>query len=184
MAYQARTSKTHPIEVGWLEEGRLGLTFAPGKRASSLSGPPWERDLRADLGRLVEHHGARLLVSLVEDHELVSLHIPDLVAACQQAALEVIRFPIVDGSVPHDLGAVQQLVETITLRVRGGSTVVVHCRGGLGRAGTIGGCSLAGLGKTPEQIFTMLFAARGKNCPENDAQRDFIRRFARARGAA
>jgi hypothetical protein len=43
----ARTSISHPIRVDELplSNGMLGLTFCPGKKGSSLSGAPWDRDI-------------------------------------------------------------------------------------------------------------------------------------------
>ena len=52
-----RTSETHPLRLDVLPSGllpapgRLGLTFAPGKKAPGLDGF-WRRDLRMDLRRL------------------------------------------------------------------------------------------------------------------------------------
>lgn len=50
-----RTSQTHPIRVDWLPEnlagmpGWLGMTFAPGKSATSAFDNPWQRDLATDV---------------------------------------------------------------------------------------------------------------------------------------
>ena len=57
-ATTARTSISNPIDVDWVltdigeGHGSLGITFAPGKKASSMFGPPWRRDLAIDLDRL------------------------------------------------------------------------------------------------------------------------------------
>ena len=52
------------------EGGRLGVTFAPGKKARSAYGPPWSRDLDLDLSRMRQALGVEVLVPLVEDEEL------------------------------------------------------------------------------------------------------------------
>jgi ADP-ribosylglycohydrolase/protein-tyrosine phosphatase len=180
----ARTSETDPIRVGWIvppkgapRVGAVGLTFAPGKRGASELGEPWERDLEADLRALVVL-GASMLVSLVEDHELAGLLIPDLVAVARSHRLVVERFPIEDGGVPQDLVGVRRLVDLAVDHVNADGTVIIHCRGGLGRAGTIGGCVLVALGHGLEETFAILERARGPSCPENEAQRAFIRAFA------
>lgn len=171
------TSAISPLRVGWLVPQRLGLTFAPGKYDPHAKEASWARDLGEDVARLVGEHGAKTVVPLLEEHEFELLRIPTLLETYGQAGLEVLHFPIRDGHIPAKLDAVRALVRAIVQRVNEGGTVVVHCRGGLGRAGTIGGCSLLGLGKTAKEVFPMLVAARGKSCPENDEQRAFIRRF-------
>ncbi len=177
MARTPKTSADHPLLVGWLIPQKLGLTFAPGKFDPNAGSASWARDLPTDVTRLATEYGTKTLVSLIEDHELELLQISKLADTCEVAGIEVIRFPIKDGQVPHDLDAVKHLVRAIVARVQADGTVVIHCRGGLGRAGTIGGCALIGLGKTANEVFPLLLEARGIDCPENDGQRAYIRRF-------
>ncbi len=182
----ARTSESDPIRVGWIVgregvpgggSGAVGLTFAPGKRGASELGEPWERDLVSDLRALVAQ-GASMLVSLVEDHELSAMQIPGLVSVATTHRLVVERFPIEDGGTPPDLAGVRGLVDLVLDHVYADGTVIIHCRGGLGRAGTIGGCVLVALGHGLEETFAILQRARGPSCPENEAQRACIRAFA------
>jgi ADP-ribosylglycohydrolase/protein-tyrosine phosphatase len=174
---ETRTSAASPIEVGWIVPGRVGLTLAPGKRAPSALGAPWERDLQSDLVRLATL-GTSTLVSLVEEHELRALGIPDLLHVARALTIVVERFPIPDGAAPQDLAEVRRLVDSIVDRADRGEVVVIHCRGGLGRSGTIGGAVLVAMGHSVEEAFAILAEARGPRCPENDLQRDFVRRFA------
>jgi ADP-ribosylglycohydrolase len=179
----ARTSETDPLAIGWLVDHRLGLTIAPGKHDTSRSGRPWARDLRTDLLCLVGRHRVRTLVTLLEDAELALLEIPTLEHHARRHGLDVLRLPIVDGGVPTNMGAVRRLVEAIVERVDRGDPVAVHCRGGLGRSGLIGGAVLAALGVPIEPVFEQLRAARGPGCPETSAQKEWIRRFAATLGA-
>jgi protein-tyrosine phosphatase len=114
--------------------GRIGLTFAPGKKDESGG---WNRNLEADVQRLVEGFGTSVLVSLLEDFELRRLGIEDLFAAAAEAGLRVRRLPIPDGGVPVSLGDIVALVRLALALATAGDTVVFHCRGGLGRAGTL-----------------------------------------------
>jgi ADP-ribosyl-[dinitrogen reductase] hydrolase len=160
-----KTSVSHPIRVDWISQelpGKIGLTFAPGKHAyARYEGGQWERDLDADL----------------EDHELAALRIPTLVHAASAHGIEVLRLPIPDGSVPPQLALVTGLLDDILAAARAGKNVVIHCQGGLGRAGTIGGCLLVRLGKSSEDALAILRDARDPMCPETEEQREFIRRF-------
>ncbi len=180
MATPKKTSASHPIRVDWLPlpwPGRVGLTFAPGKKQPSAASGNWDRDLAADLDRLRTENGAHHLVSLVEDAELHELGINELMSMAEARGIAVRRFPIRDGSVPQDVPAAASLVRDIVGWAASGENVVIHCKGGLGRAGTIGGCVLRASG-TAEAALNALHAARGPSCPETHEQEQFIRAFA------
>jgi len=183
MSTHSRTSFSHPIRVGWLPSlpdlgpGRVGLTFAPGKKQRDAATGPWDRDLDVDLRCLREEFGVEHLVCLLEDQELDSLAIADLPSAAPANGLEFSRLPIADSSVPADLAAVQALVVRILESAAAGKNVVVHCKGGLGRAGTIGGCVLRAAGLDGPSALKALKDARGEKCPETQAQREYVRQF-------
>lgn len=179
---EIRTSKTHPIEIDWLDALPVGLTLAPGVRDKSSYGHFWRRDLDADLAAL-HAKGATALACLLEDHELAQYEIEALVPKAEAAGLRVLRLPIVDTRVPTSLDAVEPLLDEIEAIVAAGGRVVIHCRGGLGRTGTIAGCYLARRGYGYNEAFAMLLRVRGPRCPENPAQRGFIQRYIERRAA-
>jgi protein-tyrosine phosphatase len=119
---------------------------------------------------------------LVEDYELRVLAIPGLVDAARARGVEVLRLPIPDGGLPPDVGALRGLLAAIQAHVAAGGNAVIHCRGGLGRAGTVGGCLLVECGVDADGALLRLIAARGPSCPENAAQRAFVRGWAATRG--
>ena len=175
-----KTSLSHPIRVDWLPTpwpGKVGLTFAPGKRDPYSPNGPWDRDLAADLARLRNAYEVTHLVTLMEDHELELLHNSALRAEAANAGLQPHRLPIVDVSVPQDRAAVLRLVLDITAWAQQGNNVVIHCRGGLGRSGTIGGCVLRAAGFDGESALAALAEARAPNCPETTEQRNYVRSF-------
>lgn len=180
MGHEVRTSITHPLRIDWLPSegaGRVGMTFAPGRKAWARAGYRWERDLDADLGVIVAEGGATL-VSLLTDGELAPSGIPDLYERARAHGLEVLRLPIPDVDVPRELAAVHRLVEQIHERVARGQGVVIHCAGGLGRTGTIAGCYLVRCGMSPDDALRMLVRVRQSDeCPQTAAQRAFIRDF-------
>lgn len=176
-----RTSASHPIYVSWLRRdlpGRLGLTFAPGKTSVSKFGGAWRRDLAADLDRLVSEDRVDLLVCLLEDFELERLGIPTYVDEVRARGIDLHRLPIRDGGVLPELDAAVATVARIVEAVRAGQNVVVHCAGGLGRAGTIGGCALVALGASADEALHTLKVKRSLNCPETAEQCRFIQRYA------
>jgi hypothetical protein len=177
-----RTSESDPIRVNFLPAdvglgpGRIGMTFAPGKKAPGIAGN-WERDLHADLERLVSEYDARVLVSLLEGHEYADLRIPDLPTAARQYGLEFLGLPIPDGGVPPSIGDATAFVQRILDLLRTPGTVVVHCRGGLGRTGLIAACCLTTVGHEPQQAIDMVRDARPRAI-ENAGQEAFIAEFA------
>ena len=87
------------------------------------------------------------------------------------------RLRIADGAIPAEIGAVRELVARIGGWAAAGETTVIHCMGGLGRAGTIGGCVLRAAGLDAPATFAALLDARGPSCPETNAQRLYVQQF-------
>ena len=148
------------VEVAWLEldlPGRIGLMAAPGSQA----------DL-TELSRM----GVDLLVPLVEDHELAHLDIAWLPQVARTLGMSVLRLPIVDMGVPDRASAASVVAEILT-QVRGGGTAVVHCRGGLGRTGTLAACCLVEGGVGAEQAVAAVRLTR-PGAIETQGQRDFV----------
>jgi ADP-ribosyl-[dinitrogen reductase] hydrolase len=173
----AKTSETDPIRVDFLPreactlQGRVGLTLAPGKRDDA-----WERDLVADLERLRETFGTSVLVSLVGDAELQLLGIPDLDRVARTRGVRVCQLPVEDGGVPENAEGVVRLVRMALAVAEAGETVVVHCRGGLGRSGLFAACCLVALGHAPRAAIGIVRAAR-PGAVETLVQERFIERF-------
>ena len=178
------TSETHPIRVDFVPEehttapGRLGMTFAPGMKTSGRSGR-WDRNLKADLRVLREEYGADVLVSVMEEHEYHGYGIPELFERDLIEGIEVLRFAIEDMNIPQEAEAeeYEALIRNIIGRMHQGKNVVVHCRGGLGRTGTVASCVLVALGDhSAEEAIDAVRAAR-KGTVQTRDQEDFVRRF-------
>lgn len=176
-----RTSESDPIIVNFLEEtpwpGRVGLTFAPGKWQEDAETGVWHRNLTQDLDHLASKYQTAVLVSLLEEHERRELLIPSLLDEATGRGWQVLPFPITDGGIPSTMEAVAVLTSAIIAAAQAGRNVVIHCKGGKGRAGTIGGCVLVASGKSPDDALRLVRQARGKGTPENDKQKQFIRDF-------
>jgi ADP-ribosyl-[dinitrogen reductase] hydrolase len=174
-----RTSATHPLRVDFIPKeahglsGQFGMTFAPGKKAPGIGGR-WDRDLAVDLLRLRQEYATDVLVSLIEDWELDRLGIAALLTEASKAGIELDRFGIRDGGVPADPGRFVELVKRTVAHVRAGKTVVIHCRGGLGRTGVLAAVCLRALGFEANRAIEIVRAARPGTI-ENTAQEDFVR---------
>ncbi len=177
MTAQIKTSQTSPIRVDFVAGRSLGLTFAPGKHGPSLTGNyTWQRDLRSDLDRLNDHFGVSCVVTLLEEFEFELLKIPNLRDAIRSRGMTSHWFPIVDGGVPDDMASFVATVRTIRSALGTGTRVVLHCRGGLGRAGTVAACVLISLGESGDDAIIHVRAARS-GAIENDLQEGFVRQF-------
>jgi ADP-ribosyl-[dinitrogen reductase] hydrolase len=180
-----RTSLTHPLRIAALPRlpalplsqpllpqpllahaspfGRVGLTFCPGKVQPHGAAGAWSRDLGLDLDAIAAW-GAVAVVTLVEEHELASLQVPALGAEVAARHMEWLHLPIRDAGVPgpafeaawRDGG----VGEGLRARLRDGFDVVVHCKGGLGRAGTVAARLLVELGVSPPEAVRQVRAVR------------------------
>jgi len=134
---------------------KIAVAPCPGKR---------ERDVGDDLDQLKEW-GASAVVTLVEAHELKSLRVGDIKSEAASRGIEWFHCPIPDFSGPGGAfeaawvqgGAGQRVREIL----QSGGNVVVHCRGGIGRAGTISSRLLIELGLcSPSEALRRIREAR------------------------
>ena len=150
-----RTSETHPIRIAAVEakpgHGRIGITFCPGKfQPDALTGS-WDRRLDTDLDA-IERWGATAVVSLITDREIEALRVPRLPEAVRERHMDWWHLPIPDRHPPQATFEESWAVagEALRDRLRCGFDILVHCKGGLGRAGTVAACLLVELGVDPE----------------------------------
>jgi len=178
-----KTSETSPIYVDLLEpadtglSGGIGLTIAPGKK-DGLSA----RDLEADLQRLRDHYHCDLLVSLMEPHEYEWLGMADLFDRARALGIETVHFPIVDGDAPRadEMPEFAALIDRVLAAARLGQTIVVHCRGGLGRSGTVAAACLVALDHEPADAIERVRAAR-PGAVESASQERWVHSYWKAR---
>ena len=160
-----RTSETHPLRIDVVDAGAgrgpIGITFAPGKTDRFAVGGPWARDLAQDLDS-VEKWQARAVVSLIEKDEMSRLGVPSLGAAIQSRGMVWLHLPIRDVSTPSIEFETQWPAHSKRLRalLDAGQNVLVHCKGGLGRAGMISARLLVESGVEPAAAIAKVRAAR------------------------
>jgi protein-tyrosine phosphatase len=175
-----RTSHSHPLRIAPVRasdaHGRIGITFCPGKQDPAAHTGAWARDLAVDLDAIAAW-GARLVLTLVEPAELVALKVPALGAQVEARGMAWRHLPIADFSTPTAAFEAAWVVEGAVIRalLREGADVVVHCKGGLGRAGMIAARLLVELGMAPEQAIGLVRGAR-PGAIETPAQLAVVRR--------
>lgn len=173
-----RTSLSHPLQIAAVSpgkgHGRIGITFCPGKKQPGALTGAWDRDLGLDLDA-VHAFGAAALVTLIEDHEIANLMVHGIGEETGRRQMDWLHLPIRDVSVPG--AAFEQAWQAhgpgLRARLRDGFDVVVHCKGGLGRAGTIAARLLAELGMEPAQAIGEVRQVRN-GAIETRAQEEYV----------
>lgn len=136
--------------------------------------------------------GAERFVDLTEEGELEPYE-SQLRDEAQIRGVHVsyIRLPIRDLRVPT-LDEMSRVQSVLADAERLGKIVYVHCWGGVGRTGTVVGCHLVERGHSSDEalgivqrLFQQMSPEKVQNhpngSPETDAQREFVRRWARKR---
>ncbi|MGP3699659.1 cyclin-dependent kinase inhibitor 3 family protein [Rhodobacter sp. NSM] len=176
----ARTSETHPLQIAEVRaspsHGRIGITFCPGKHDVAAATGAWARDLGTDLDAIAAW-GAQLVLTLVEPAELVALRVTQLGDEVRRRGMAWHHLPIADYSAPSP--AFEQDWDEAGPRIRralrSGSDVLVHCRGGLGRAGMIAARLLVEMGMEPETAIREVRRVR-RGAIETPSQLALVRR--------
>ncbi|MEM1038069.1 MAG: dual specificity protein phosphatase family protein [Pseudomonadota bacterium] len=122
--------------------------------------------------------GVDRVVCLMSEEEMQAKGIGAEQHALAQHEIAFTHFPIADFGLPKFLGAFRVLIADVNVKLRTDESVLVHCAGGIGRAGTTCSCVLVAQGKTPDQAIETVSQARGHAVPETQAQVAFTRGFA------
>jgi len=160
-----KTSISHPLRIDEVKvpdaSGIIGMTLCPGKKIKSAMSGVWDRDLDIDL-QAIQTWGAQALVNLMEVHEYELLRVPDYVAKVRSYPMEYFHLPIVDVHPPD--GRFLELWKSVGPKLRqilsDGGKILIHCRGGLGRTGTVAAQLLVELGMPHKKAIQSVRDAR------------------------
>jgi len=176
--HQVRTSVSHPLQIAEVAVGSgfgtVGITFCPGKCQPHAATGAWARDIAVDVAAIADW-GASSVVTLVEDHELAKLDVTGLGPAVQAAHMEWRHLPIRDVSVPSAgfEAAWQTAGPALRDQLRAGFNVLVHCKGGLGRAGMVAARLLVECGWQADEALAAVRTAR-PGAVETAAQKAYV----------
>ncbi|KAL5532113.1 hypothetical protein ACEPAF_5677 [Sanghuangporus sanghuang] len=140
--------------------------------------------------------GVRTFIDLTESGELLgySQLLPLRASSCglppsERNTIEYFRFPIPDRSLPSSLDFLARILSVLGRCEKERRIAAVHCRGGIGRTGTVVGCWLvqSGICRDGEEALNFIahqWATVEKHTrfpcsPETGAQADFVRNFKR-----
>ena len=118
----------------------------------------------------------RTVVTLIESHEFEWLKIPTLGDEIRRRGMDWLHLPIRDVSIPDAKLEAAWPAHSTKLRAQldTGENILIHCRGGLGRAGMIAARLLVEMGDNPEMAMVRVRMAR-PGAIETPGQEDWVR---------
>ena len=124
-------------------ESSIYVSMSPGKKDKL-----WNRDTKLDINK-IKQNNIQVVICLLEDRELIGLNLQHYPQQVLDQGLLFYHLPIPDGSYPknNQLGLFIPLIINNLIK---GKNILIHCRCGYGRCGTLAGCCLVQLGYTPK----------------------------------
>lgn len=166
----------------WVRAGRFAAGEYPGEQDP--------RDAAAKVGTLLEA-GIDHFIDLTEERDWLEPY--ERIAYEQARAMgRTVRYerhPIRDMSVPRNAGEMAAILDAIEGALDRGSTVYVHCWGGIGRTGTVVGCwlvrdGLSGAGALQQIAVWWQHVEKRPRCPVSPQTREqhaFVRNWTEPR---
>ncbi|HWS27289.1 MAG TPA: dual specificity protein phosphatase family protein, partial [Xanthomonadales bacterium] len=168
--YSDLAERNGPLRVDWLpqqpgRQARVGLTLLPGRRDLG-------RELDTDLGSL-QAQGVDAVLCLLANDEFAHYGVESLMADYAGAGLNALHQPIVDGRVPTQ-DELQRALDFVDGELALGRDVLIHCVGGLGRAGTLAAAWLKRHGHSTDAAIAQIRATRSPRAIETALQEAFL----------
>ena len=176
--WDLRTSETHPLQIDWITSnlftGRIGITLCPGKYQPVSWSGGWNRNLEIDID-VIGASGSTVVVSLVEESEMKVLGVQGLGKAILAREMEWIHIPFEDATAPDYkwMQGFDLVAPSILTSIKNGDSIVIHCKGGLSRAGTVVALLLCSMGMEVFSAIQLIRNVRSKNCI-NSIQQEFL----------
>ena len=163
----------------WVEAGRLAAGEYPGAR------DPREAAIKV---RALLEAGIDHFIDLTQKRDPLEPYEPIAREQAQAVgrAVRYERHPVVDMSVPRRAAEMVAILDAVDDALEQGSTVYVHCWGGIGRTGTVVGCWLVRHGLTGDEALAQI-AERWRHVekswihpesPQTREQRAYVRGWA------
>ena len=176
-----KTSLTDPIHITHINHpehsGIIGVSICPGKKSPSTFGGVWDRDLITDLVAIQNKFKPTAVVTLMPDDELYVNKVPNIGDAIVERGMHWFHMPIQDMTAPDVSfdNSWEKIAPTIVNMIKKGDNVLIHCKGGLGRSGTIAALILIELGISNEQAIIRVRQARPGAIDISDQEKYVLR---------
>ena len=156
----------------------LYLTMAPGKKQltsrSRLAG--WDRDVQEDLNT-IKQHNVGLIIGLIEEHEYQSLQNAHLAETARQMGIQFLKYPTIDNTPFLNMQDIDQINDTIMRFLQAGQSVLIFCKGGLGRTGMLAACFLIRHGNLEADTAIRQVQKCRKSTIGRKQQQNFVRQY-------
>jgi protein-tyrosine phosphatase len=147
-----------------MDIGKGGLAIMPRPR-----GNDWLEEEVQGLKSL----GYELVVSFLEHSEELELELMEDKNLCENNGIEFILFPIPDRNIPN-VNDFIELVSILYSKIIEGKKAILHCRGGIGRAGITASSILVKHGFTGIESFQKVTNARRIQVPDTEEQKSWV----------
>ena len=163
-------------------DGVLGLCYCPGKNISSGRDNKTHRNnLENDQKHFKENLCVNTIVCLLNKYEQKTLGVDkdNYIKLCSKLEIQLLFYEIDEMSTPKDpVESIDEvLLENLVQKlIEFNGKIIIHCRGGVGRAGTIAALILIKLGffDRTKEVLKYLRAIRNPRCVESKKQEDYI----------
>ncbi|WP_375559025.1 dual specificity protein phosphatase family protein [Bernardetia sp. OM2101] len=120
-----------------------------------------------------------VLVSLLTKEENFDLGLQNEKQVCEKYAIDFISFPIIDRSIPTEKQTIQirELVKNLAEKINQNKKIIVHCRGGIGRAGMLCSAILIEQGISNQETIEKISKTRGVSIPDTEEQKVWIMKY-------
>ncbi|AFM03901.1 putative protein-tyrosine phosphatase [Bernardetia litoralis DSM 6794] len=120
-----------------------------------------------------------ILVSLLTKEENFDLGLQNEESICQKYSIDFISFPIIDRSVPTNKQNIQirELAKKLVKKTKQNKKIIVHCRGGIGRAGMLCSAILIENGISNQEAIKKISEARNLKIPDTEEQKEWIMNY-------
>jgi len=175
-----RTSRTHPLRIDAVQPkgltASIGMTICPGKSQPNAVTGEWQRDMREDLD-IIKDWGAVAVLNLLTVKEMSDLGVSQLEDEVTERGMDYFHLPIEDGGIPDEKAEDQwsEIGFYLRNRLKQGHNVLIHCKGGLGRTGTMAARLLVELGSNLKDAVNEVRNAR-PGAIENSLQEQYVHR--------
>jgi protein-tyrosine phosphatase/nicotinamidase-related amidase len=171
--FRRKILATVGLRIDWLPtmapgDAQVGLTWLPGRKDVG-------RILEEDLDALQASNVTSVICLLARD-EFARYGVEGLLDAYRSRGIEVLHTPTLDGRSPS-AEELHESVAWIRARFEQKRNVVIHCVGGIGRAGTVAACWLKSRGFTTDDAIAKVREIRSPRAVETRVQEEAIAVF-------
>ena len=156
------------MRLYWIASPSGRLATAPAPSGSSLERDIWD----------LQQEKVTTVVSLLTEDEAASIGLNGEAEAVRSAGMKFLSLPIPDFGILDAFDDASETISQVVDDLEEERTVVVHCRGGIGRSSTIAATALTQINVNPDEAMDLIADARRMKVPETPAQRMWVHGYA------